>query len=91
LATPDEARQAGAIAVQAARDRLLERGLDPGAHGRLLRLLALGIEQCVAARELGLDVAQRRAFVDAVYERLEADPVVDGSVEPPRRTLALRW
>jgi hypothetical protein len=83
--------EAGAIARDDAERRLLARGLDPATHTRLLDGLRHAIEQVVAAHEHRLAVAEYRDYVDAIYERLDADPVVDRLPQPPRRTLALRW
>jgi hypothetical protein len=91
LATVSDVVEAGAIARDEAEMRLLTRGLDPAAHARLLDALQRAIEQVVAAHEHGRDTGEYRAYLDELYARLDADPVVDGLPEPPRRTLALRW
>jgi hypothetical protein len=91
LTAPDDARELGAIAAEDASRQLLARGVDPDRCRRLLQALERGIAQQVAAREHGHDVREYRAYVDALYARLDADPVRDELPEPPRRTLALRW
>jgi hypothetical protein len=91
MPTPDEAREVAAQAVEDARLRLLERGLNPNGYPRLIEALRLAVEQVLAARELGDDVESRRHYLDEVLDALDATPVVDREPEPPRRTLALRW
>jgi hypothetical protein len=91
LATPTEAREIAAIAFADAEARLLERGVDLRSCGRLLEALRRGTEQVIAAREHGCDTGDYRRYLDAVYARLDADPIVDRLPEPPKRTLAMRW
>jgi hypothetical protein len=91
MTSPAEASEVAAQAVEDARLRLLERGLNPNGYPRLLEALARAVEQVIAARELGGDVESRRVFLYAVLDALDATPVVDRAPQPPRRTLALRW
>ena len=91
MATVSDAVEAGAIAREEAERRLLTRGLDPAKYGRLLDELRHATEQVVAAHEHGRDVRPYRECLDAIYGRLDSDPVVDELPEPPMRTLALRW
>ncbi len=91
MATPADARDVARIAVADAEGRLLERGADLRRCRWLLDVLARGTEQVIAAREYGRDTADYRRYLDDVYARLDAEPVVDELPEPPKRTLALRW
>jgi hypothetical protein len=91
MATVSDAVEAGAIARDDAERRLLARGLDPAGHARLLDELRHATEQMVAAHEHRLDAREYRDRLDEVYERLDANPVVDTLPRPPRRTLALCW
>jgi hypothetical protein len=69
MATPDEARAVAAQAVEDARMRMLERGLNPNDYPRLPEALRRAIEQVIGARELGEDVESRRRYLDAVLMR----------------------
>jgi hypothetical protein len=91
LATVSDAIEAGAIARDEAERRLLARGLDPTTYSRLLDELAHATEQAVAAHEHRRDIAEYRAYLDRLYEQLDADPVIDKLPQPPKRTLVLRW
>jgi hypothetical protein len=91
MPTPGKARALAAAGVKDARQLLRERRVDPSRCPRLLDALRLGIEQVIAARERGDDVAPRRAYLDAVRERLASNPRADDPPLPVKRTLALRW
>jgi hypothetical protein len=65
--------------------------LAPGLR-RLLTELARAVEQVLAAIEQARDVREHRRHLDDVHGRLETDPLADdAAIEPPKRTLALRW
>jgi hypothetical protein len=91
LATVSDAIEAGAIARDEAERRLFKRDLDPTKYARLLDELAHATEQTIAAHEHGRDVAEYRAYLDRLYEQLDADPVISNLPQPPMRTLVLRW
>jgi hypothetical protein len=92
MPTPDETRELAADAVYEAIEGLERRGVDPDGCPRLLEALRHGTEQVIAAVEHGRDVAPYRRYLDEVYRRLDADPVIDDArIEPPRSLLAMRW
>jgi hypothetical protein len=86
----DETRERAAGAVLDAERGLRARGVNPDNCPGLLRALSDAVTQATIAVEAGRDMSEYRAYLDRVRARLDADPVVDGLVEPPRRTLSTR-
>ena len=85
-----ELEETAAFAVDAAVADLEERGVDPADAGRLLTALANAVVQAGIAFHSGRDVREYRDVVDAVYQRLDARPLIDRPPPPARRTLSPR-
>jgi len=91
MPTLAETREIAASAVLEAVGRLGERGVDPNTCPRLLEAVRRGSEQVILAIETDQrDIGDYRRFLDAVYERLDGDPIVDVLPAPPVRTVNVR-